>query len=54
VARTVVSSAKVAMVVVGEVVEMGSGAMIYMPNLIKIGTKCFTIYKGETNTETAW
>jgi hypothetical protein len=33
---------------------MGSGAMIYMPSFIKIGSDLQKLIEGDTNTQTAW
>jgi hypothetical protein len=35
-------------------VEMGSGAMIYVPSLIKIGSGIQKLIRGDTQTQTAW
>jgi hypothetical protein len=35
-------------------VEKGSGAMIYMPNFIKIGSGIAKLIRGLMNTQTAW
>jgi hypothetical protein len=33
---------------------MGSGAMIYVPSFIKIGSGVQKLIGGDTNTQTAW
>jgi hypothetical protein len=35
-------------------VEMGSGAMIYVPSFIKIGSAIQKLVGGYTDTQTAW
>jgi hypothetical protein len=34
--------------------EMGSGAIIYIPSFIKIGSGIQTLMGGYTDTQTAW
>jgi hypothetical protein len=35
-------------------VEMGSGAMIYIPSFIKIGSAIKKLIRGYTDTQTPW
>jgi hypothetical protein len=35
-------------------VEKGSGAMIYIPNVMKIGSGIAKLVRGLINTQTAW
>jgi hypothetical protein len=35
-------------------VEMGSGAMIYIPSFLKIGSGIKKLIRGYTETQTAW